>query len=446
MASGTKFSFPSTSAGAGQVALDRFAEMMIDRMEQMKASDWKQGWIGGASGFAGLPQNVSGRNYSGSNSFFLQLHTAAKGYQLPVYLTFNQAHNLKAHVLKGEKSFPVVYWDMMVKDKDGRKVSSDEYKAMSKEERKNLDVIPFIKAFPVYNVDQTNLRDVQPERVQKLLDKFKVPELRDTQGMYAHAALDRMIQQQSWLCPIQTDKRQDGAYYSPSRDIVVLPMKAQFNTGTTPDEIYRDGMEFYSTMLHEMTHSTMTPERLNREMGGKFGDPKYAKEELVAELTAAMTSHSMGFDSKITDNSAAYLDSWIGVLKKEPKFIVSIMADVNKASDLILDHVDTQRLAMGEQPYLAKNDPWLPPDPNEEIPFKNAAIIKTRSGDYAIRASYDGVDLGLKPIEKSTARTYFQLTDMKDKEAFLNMTARKQYHSEIAGIGKSVEKSKSLSI
>lgn len=153
MASGTKFSFPGTSAGAGQVALDRFAEMMIDRMEQMKASDWKQGWIGGASGFAGLPQNVGGRNYSGSNSFFLQLHTAAKGYQLPVYLTFNQAHNLKAHVLKGEKSFPVVYWDMMVKDKDGKKVSSDEYKAMSKEERKNLDVIPFIKAFPVFKYE-----------------------------------------------------------------------------------------------------------------------------------------------------------------------------------------------------------------------------------------------------------------------------------------------------
>ncbi len=446
MASGTKFPSSNGTAGAGQLALDRFAEMMIERMEQMKASDWKQGWIGGGSGFAGLPQNVGGRNYSGSNSFFLQLQTAAKGYELPVYLTFNQAHNLKAHVLNGEKAFPVVYWDMMVKDKDGKKISSDEYKAMSKEERKNLDVIPFVKAFPVFNIDQTNLREVQPERVQKLLDKFKVPEMRDTQGMYAHAALDRMIQQQGWLCPIQADKRESGAYYSPSRDVVVLPMKAQFNTGSTPDEIYRDGMEFYSTMLHEMTHSTMTPERLNREMGGKFGDPKYAKEELVAELTAAMISHSMGFDSKITDNSAAYLDSWIGVLKKEPKFIVSIMADVNKASDMILDRVDNQRLALGEQPYLAKNDPLRPMDPNEEVPFKNAAIFKTRSGDYAMRATYDGVDLGIKPIEKSTARTYFQLTDMKDKELFLNMTARKHYGSEIAGIGKSVEKSKSLSI
>ena len=405
--------------------------LMIERMEQMKSSDWQKGWIGGA-GYAGLPQNVGGRNYSGSNSFFLQLQTAAKGYELPVYLTFNQAHNLKAHVLRGEKAFPVVYWDMLVKDKDGKRISSDEYRAMGKEERKGLEAIPFVKSFPVYNVAQTNLSEVQPERMKKLMEKFKLPELRDTEGMYAHPALDRMIQTQGWLCPINADKQEDGAYYSPSRDIVVLPMKAQFNIGNTPEDTYRGGMEFYSTMLHEMTHSTMTPERLNREMGGRFGDPKYAKEELVAELTAAMISHSMGFDSKITDNSAAYLDSWIGVLKKEPKFIVSIMADVNKASDLILDHVDKQRLALGEDPYLAKNNPLLPLDPNEEVPFKNAAIVKTRSGDYAIRASYDGVELGLKKVTKNTARAYFQLTDMNDKNAFLNMTARKTYEPELA--------------
>ena len=388
--------FGTNSGNAGQAALDKFAEMMIERMERMKASDWKKGWIGGASGFAGLPQNVGGRNYSGSNSFFLQLHTVDKGYDLPVYLTFKQAHNLKAHVLKGEKAFPVAYWDMIVKDKYGQKISSDEYRAMSKEE------------------------------------KFKVPELRDTEGMYAHAAIDRMVQVQGWLCPIQADKREDGAFYSPLKDRIVVPMKAQFNIGNTPEEIYRDGMEYYSTLLHEMTHSTMTPERLNREMGGRFGDPKYAKEELVAELTAAMISHSMGFDSKVTDNSAAYLDSWIGALRKEPKFIVSVMADVNKASDLILDHVDRQRLALGEQPYLAKNDPFTPLDAEEEVPFKNAAIVKTRSGDYAIRASYDGVELGLKKVSKDTAKTYFQLTDLKDKTAFLTMTAHKTYEPELA--------------
>lgn len=166
----------SSSGNAGQVAIDRFAEMMIARMEQMKSADWKQGWIGGTSGYAGLPQNVGGRNYSGSNSFFLQLQTAAMGYQLPVYLTFKQAHNLKAHVLKGEKAFPVVYWDMLVKDQQGKRISSEEYRAMSKDEKQGLDAIPFIKAFPVYNVAQTNLAEVQPERMQKLLEKFKLPD------------------------------------------------------------------------------------------------------------------------------------------------------------------------------------------------------------------------------------------------------------------------------
>ena len=416
MASGTN---PS-SASSGQVAIDRFAEMMIRRMEQMKASDWKKGWIGGASGYTGLPQNVGGRNYSGSNSFFLQLHTAANGYDLPVFLTFKQAHNLKAHVLKGEKAFPVIYWDMLVKDKDGKRISSDEYRAMTKEERKDMEVIPFVKAFPVYNVAQTNLAEVQPERMQKLMDRFRLP--------------------------IQADKRVDGAYYSPSHDIVVVPMKAQFNTGSTQEETYRGGMEYYSTMLHEMAHSTMTPERLNRDGVGRFGDPKYAKEELVAELTAAMISHSMGFDSKVTDNSAAYLDSWIGVLKQEPKFIVSVMADVNRASDMILDHVDRQRLALNEQPYLAKNDPFTPLDPGEEVPFRNAAIVKTRGGDYAIRASYDGVELGLKKVTKGTARTYFQLTDYKDKAAFLNMTARKTFGPEIAMMGRTQAVSAKMSI
>ncbi|MDY4020095.1 MAG: zincin-like metallopeptidase domain-containing protein [Prevotella sp.] len=444
MASGTDER--SSGISSGQAALDRFAAMMIERMEQMKSTGWKKGWIGGAGGFAGLPQNVGGRNYSGSNSFFLHLYTAVKGYDMPVYLTFKQAHNLKAHVLKGEKAFPVVYWDMLVKDKNGRRVSSDEYRGMSKEQKKDMEVFPFVKSFPVYNIAQTNLAEVQPERVVKLQERFKAPEIHDTEGMYVHTALDRMVQTQGWLCPIHADQPRDGAYYSPSRDIVVVPIKAQFKAGKSEEEIYRGGMEYYSTMLHEMTHSTMTPERLNREVGGRFGDPKYAKEELVAELTAAMISHSMGFDSKVTDNSAAYLDSWIGVLKEEPKFIVSVMSDVNKASELILDHVDKQRLALGEQPYLAKNDPFTPLAEGEHVPFKNAAIIKTRSGEYAIRASYDGVELGLKPVDKGTAKTYFQLTDMKDKQAFLHLTAQKTYGPELASLQQSRQEKTGLRI
>lgn len=431
MASGYKVK-SAGSQKAGQTAIDRFTEMMIERMEKMRSTDYKQGWIGDTGNCAGLPQNITGRNYSGSNSFFLLLHGAIWGYKFPVYLTFKQAQNLKAHVHSGECAFPVVYWDVIAKDKDGNKVSSDEFKSMSADERKNLDIIPFIKAFPVFNIDQTNFRDVQPERYQKLVDKFKQPELRDTAGMFAHSALDRLIQHQEWVCPIQANKRENGAYYSPSRDMVVLPMKAQFNIGNTPEEVYRSGMEFYSTMLHEMAHSTMTPERLNREMGGRFGDSKYAKEELVAELTAAMISHSMGFDSKITDNSAAYLDAWIKVLKKEPKFIVSVMADVNKASDMILNYVDKQRLALNEQPYLSKNDPYVPSD--ELCPFKGAVIFKTKEGEYAVRASLNNDNLGFKIIDKTTAKTYFSLNSESEQKLFLNQIVRKTFDTELSSI------------
>ena len=218
MASGTE-----SQGNSGQAAIDRFAAMMIERMQQMKDTGWKQGWIGGASGYAGLPQNVGGRNYSGSNSFFLQMHTAAMNYQLPVYLTFKQAHNLKAHVLRGEKAFPVVYWDMMIKDSHGKRISTEEYRAMSKEEKKDMDVIPFIKSFPVYNVAQTNLAEVQPERMQKLMDRFKVPELgiRKVCTPMPHSTV-WWRRSSGFVRYVPTSVR-NGAYYSPSRILWCCP-------------------------------------------------------------------------------------------------------------------------------------------------------------------------------------------------------------------------------
>lgn len=420
-----------TGGNSGQQALDRFSQMMIERMEKMKSSDWEKGWLNGVSN--GMPRNISGRNYSGSNSFFLQLFSGAMGYKTPVFLTFRQANNFKAHVLKGASAFPVVYWDFLVKDKDGNKISPDVYRAMSRDEKAELDVIPFVKAFPVYNIDQTNFKDVQPEKYQKLLDEFKIKEFKDVNGMYENKAIDRMIEKQEWLCPIQADKPSNRAYYSPSQDMVVVPTKAQFNKGVA-ENMYSDGMEYYSTLLHEMTHSTMTPERLNRESGGRFGDEKYAKEELVAELSAAMIGNSMGFDSRITDNSAAYLDSWIGTLKKEPKFILSVMSDVNKASEMILNHVDKQRVALGETPYLSKNNPEAIAASEQLSHFKDAGIIKTKSGDYAVKASYDGVNMGFKPVDKETAMTFFKLNDHSEQQLFLAQTVRKNFDKEISSI------------
>ena len=87
-------------------------------------------------------------------------------------------------------------------------------------------------------------------------------------------------------------------------------MKAQFNIGSSPEETYRGGMEYYSTMLHEMTHSTMTPERLNRETGGRFATRSTPRRSWWPN-SRLHDQPLHGFDSKVTDNSAAYLDSWI---------------------------------------------------------------------------------------------------------------------------------------
>ena len=102
-------------------ALQRFAEMLIKRMEEMQ-KDWHKGWIGGGSMF-GLPQNISGRTYEGSNAFLLFLHTAENGYKAPVYMTYGQLYKEGAHVLKGEKAVPVFKWGFSIKDKEGTKVT-----------------------------------------------------------------------------------------------------------------------------------------------------------------------------------------------------------------------------------------------------------------------------------------------------------------------------------
>ena len=424
------------SVGGGQSmadkAVEKFTEMMIDRMERMKAGDWKKGWIDGEAVY-GMPQNINGRNYSGSNSFFLQMDSAMHGYKTPVYMTFLQIQKENARINKGAEAMPVIYWDVSIKDANGKRVDRDDYRNMSSEEQDRCTVLPFMKAYHVFNMDQTNLAEVNKEKYDKMVEQFKAPEMRDAKGMYENKALDRLFEKQEWVCPIQYDKVSANAYYSPSRDIIVVPKKEQFNIGKDKDEIYKDGMEYYSSALHEMAHSTGTENRLNRVKGDRFGDPKYAKEELVAELTAANTGYALGFDKRILDNNAAYLDGWISVLKENPKFIVSVMADVNKASNMVLEAVDKQRIALGEKPILQKGDSKQ--DALDDIAFDNGAIIKMKSGEYAVRASYQGTELGMKPIDRETGARYFTLPDGKEKQSLLAQTLSSRYMQDIRNLG-----------
>lgn len=352
-----------------------FTSLMIDKIKEI-SSNWKKPWIN-AAGRNGLPQNLEGRVYNGINSLMLYLFSEKNNYDLPVFTTFNQARDQGISILKGSKSFPVMYWNLVVKNKDtGRSIPFEEYKNLTKSEQDKYTVMPFQRHYNVFNVAQTNLKEVNPELYTKLEDKFKVEALKDKEGQFISPALDSLINNQDWLTPIKL-KEQDNAFYSPIYDTITMPVKSQFPSGES----------FYSTLLHEMAHSTGTEERLNREFGKKFGDEKYAKEELIAELTAAVTGQSLGISSGIREENAAYLKSWLKRLQETPKYLMSILADVNKASgmisaviDLSMEKVKSENLTIGKE------------DPNTSV--NNAIEVLKESVNKQIKGAILDVSIG----------------------------------------------------
>lgn len=347
--------------------LQKFAEMMYNIITKAKSKNWKQGWLGVKGTILGLPQNITGRTYSGGNSFFLMADTSEKGYNTPVYMTFKQAKDRNLHVNAGEKSVPIFKWGLSIKDEKGKTVSEEDYNAMSKEERDKFSVRPYPKVYHVFNIDQTNLSEVNKKKYDAIVARFKAPdeEVKDSKGMYINDALDRMFKEKAWHCDIRYNKPSSRAFYVPSQDFIVLPMKEQFNIGKTAEEVYRDGMEYYSTALHEMAHSTGHESRLNRQFGAKRTEG-YAHEELIAEMTAALVGSTMGFDKKILENNANYLKGWLENLKRNPESITTIMSDVGKASDMIIEKIDEQRVALGQTPLKEGNLEGLTEDLGEE--------------------------------------------------------------------------------
>ena len=336
-------------------ALQKFSDMLIARMEQMKESKWKKGWTDGRTAQFGLPQNLVGRPYTGSNAFLCQIHTTMEHYRMPVYLTIKQIRDAGGMIKKGEHSIPIFKWDLRIKDKDGKKLSESDYRNMTKEEQAECTVRPYLKVYNEWNIDQTNLEEVNKEKYDAILNRFKSEPIKDVVGMYKNEAFDNLLKEQSWVCPIEYEKFNESAFYSPKRDQIVVPSKKQFNISNTPEDVFKDGMEFYGTTIHEMAHSTGHESRLGRDGIVKidqFGSDQYAKEELVAELTSALIGNAMGFDSRIRENNIAYLQNWIGSLKKDPKFLKSVMSDVNKSSKMVLEHIDEQRRKLGEKALL----------------------------------------------------------------------------------------------
>ena len=321
-------------------ALDLFADMMIERIQSLSGKDgWKKPWF--TEGTLQWPKNLNGREYNGMNAMMLLLHCEKEGYKIPRFCTFDriqlfnktgkkyEEQKPRVSVLKGEHSFPVMLTTFTVVNKETKEhIKWEDYKLLSQEEHEKYNVYPKLQTYHVFNVAQTNLKEVRPEFWEKLEQEYSMPKVaKDEQ--FSLAPVDRMIADNRWICTIKP-MFGDSAYFSISKNEIVMPDKRQF----------KDGESFYSNLFHEMGHSTGAEGQLDRIKPATFGSAEYAREELVAELTAALTAQRYGMTKHLKGDSAAYLKSWLDSLKESPQFIKTTLLDVKKATSMLTQHID----------------------------------------------------------------------------------------------------------
>ena len=334
-------------SSAEDKALDLFSEMMITKIESLRSKDgWKKPWF--TEGALQWPKNLNGREYNGMNAFLLLLHCEKEGYRIPRFCTFDRIQQSnrtgskdkeakpRVSVLKGEHSFPVMLTTFTVVDKETKeRIKWEDYKLLSQEQREKYNVYPKLQTYHVFNVAQTNLKEVRPELWEKLEQEYSMPKV-DRSG--AFEPVDRMIADNRWICPIKL-MYGDSAYYSISKNEIVVPEKGQF----------KDGESFYSNLYHEMGHSTGAENQLDRLKPTTFGSAEYAREELVAELTAALTAQRYGMSKHLKDDTAAYLKAWLDSLKESPQFIKTVLLDVKKASSMLTQRIDQIAMEIEEE-------------------------------------------------------------------------------------------------
>ena len=348
--------YHSDGPSAADRALERFTELMIEKIQSFQGN-WKKPWF--MPGTTLPPQNLSGRHYNGGNSLMLMLQAEKMGYDIPVWGTFDRITNLntvkdkhgnvfyerdengfkkpQVTVNKGEKSFPVFLTTFTVVDpKTKEKIPYDDYRNLSKEEQAKYKVFPKLQVFNVFNVaGQTNIAETRPELYEKL-KSMATSKIEHQGDLKSDPAIDKMIDDNLFFCPIKQVKG-DNAYYSPARDEIVVPTREQFV----------DGEAFATNTLHECAHATGAKSRLDRiQPGQTFGSPEYAKEELTAELSAALIANQHGLTKHVKNDSAAYLKSWLGSLQQGPDFLKTVLADVKHCTSMINQRLDAIQIEM----------------------------------------------------------------------------------------------------
>lgn len=254
---------------------------------------WRKPWTGTADGAV---RYATGKPYSLLNQFLLE--------RTGEWLTWNEIKAQGGTVKKGAKAGMVVFFKQLpIKD---RKEDEDEEKVRR---------IPFLRYYNVFHIDDC-------EGVKSRIESRKrtwtnTPIERAEEVVDAYATAEPHLQ-------IVTNEASNQAYYSPSQDRVVVPTIAQ----------YKAVEEYYSTLFHELTHSTGIKSRCDRglEEHASFGSAVYSREELVAEMGSAMVCNAIGISTeKAFRNSVAYLQSWIDALKSDKRMIVWAAGRAEKA-------------------------------------------------------------------------------------------------------------------
>lgn len=255
------------------------------------------------------PQNpCSGAKYNGANRLILGFEAVKKGYKDPRWLTFIQAKKEGFKLRKGSKSVSCEKWIYTKEVKEKNKETGEM-------EKKVIRIKPFANRFNVFNAELfENIPEYVPERTSDQ-DKVKI--------------LDTLIK--SSECEVKI-VGQDRAFYMPTEDIIALPLIDHF----------KDDDSAIGVLLHEMAHSTGHINRLDRE--NNFSKKSYAREELVAEISAIFLEQDLGLelnDEKL-NNHSAYLKSWLQTFKEDPNELFRAVIEAEKSSNRILERYNEQ--------------------------------------------------------------------------------------------------------
>ena len=275
--------------------------MALIKLMETEGMNWTKPWKTTTMN-NGQPISIYKKEYNGINRWILGMEMALNGYGSPVFATFQKWKAVGAKIKKGATSHEVVFFKTLFKTQLDEKGEEEQIK------------IPLMKTYRVFNADQVegwegNWLTEGEEQTQDWSDV----ELADLIVENSGAEIDHI--------------NQDKAFYMPSLDKIVMPKKEQF----------KDDSGYYGTMFHELVHWTGHSSRLDRKFGTRRGNDNYAKEELVAELGAAMLSAIAKVDAEPRADHAQYLNGWIKGLKDQPKMILTAASKAEKAAQFIID-------------------------------------------------------------------------------------------------------------